>query len=1109
MKIYHYLLLALGLWLTACNQAATPTSPSTISDSPQLINTLATSASPTLTSTIPEPTATPTASQAPTKTHQPSATPTKTIAPTTTPTPNLLAPGYLLAYENETGISISNSEGYGHAQVFSPPSSFIMNFFWGPEGDSLYVVTGEKIYQVIINLENPTQSTVTEIYWGDDIGQLYSAIPAPNGEWVALEYSRWESGVPSMCLLNLSTGRIVDLAFAGVGVDELGGVAFSERPWSSDGQQIAFTAGYYKVGDNMIVGEGIGIFTANIDGTLKGLSQYEYKYDDEDAGLLPTLSSPVWIPGRKTLYFYLAENDEVGIFKLSSQGGQATQVISQDVNCHGKMVGPILSRCFDLSADGNWMFFEGFDENYQLQPTFLQLQTIMPFTLPTETYLFLQTHAIWSPVDAIATVPCTDINSNSTQLCAFDFSESDIKLIAPASGAQVGENPVWSPDGKQIAFEDEGLFVMNPDGSNLHMLAPGYVLHPTWSPVKVSDLVEAIPTTAPTVKPTITTSSIFENINQLGGTRNAIEISGQIAYVGVGPRLHLFDISNPTAPLHLGQSPVAPGIIRDLQVVDGFAYVALSSNNSQGILLIYDVSVPTDLHQVGEYSLPDRAKGIYISGDASHRQAYVAAGEVYILNVSDPADPIQIGVIATPEYAEEVTVTDEFAYVLGGSSMLIFDIADLTTPIQKSTYVSNWYTQRIVLDDDLAYITSSYAGIDIVNIADPSNPFLVGNYGAPIRDHQIDSHDISVIGDQAYVSDCVRGLLILDISDPQHPDVVGEYSETESCTALAVDENLVYFPGGENGPQVLDISNPSTPSLANWQRSAGITIASYADGERLYAMELERLHIYDISNVSAITKLAFFDDMPADFSTRKLVVENGYAYLAGRSDSLLILSVADLENIHVVAPDFSASKEVEDIAIVNNYAYLAEGTDGLRIINITDPTSPQQVGTVSSADSYFSAVQVVGDFAYVAANSILGSQAGLHVINISNPNAPVEIGSFPLNYADDLVISGNHAYVAGVFYGVHVLDITNPAAPNLIKTIDYGEASSVALANEVVFVAGGSDGLWAIDVSNPASPRFLAVYPSPYDIFSVTTGEDNSVFALDFDAGLMIFSQGG
>jgi Tol biopolymer transport system component len=62
--------------------------------------------------------------------------------------------------------------------------------------------------------------------------------------------------------------------------------------------------------------------------------------------------------------------------------------------------------------------------------------------------------------------------------------------VAPADGsgpfkiADTGsaESPAWSPDGRTIAFSDESLYTVHPDGTGLRVLAAPRVGIPFWSP---------------------------------------------------------------------------------------------------------------------------------------------------------------------------------------------------------------------------------------------------------------------------------------------------------------------------------------------------------------------------------------------------------------------------------------------------------------------------------------------------------------------------------------------------------------------------------------------------------------------------------------------------
>ena len=85
--------------------------------------------------------------------------------------------------------------------------------------------------------------------------------------------------------------------------------------------------------------------------------------------------------------------------------------------------------------------------------------------------------------------------------------------------------------------------------------------------------------------------------------------------------------------------------------------------------------------------------------------------------------------------------------------------------------------------------------------------------------------------------------------------------------------------------------------------------------------------------------------------------------------------------------------------------------------------------------------------------------SGLQVIDVSNPAAPFIVGSCDIpNGADDVYVSGNHAYVIGS--DLHVIDVSDPANPSIIDSCDTpGGAWAVYALGEYAYVADYFSGL--------------------------------------------------
>ena len=110
-------------------------------------------------------------------------------------------------------------------------------------------------------------------------------------------------------------------------------------------------------------------------------------------------------------------------------------------------------------------------------------------------------------------------------------------------------------------------------------------------------------------------------VGQLGGTVHAVAVQGSQAYVGAGPRLVVLDITDQAHPATSGQSAVLPDIVEHVTVSSTLAYIAAGYSG------------------------------------------------LYILNISNPAAPVEIGAYDTPGQAYDVVVSGSYAYVVYSASL--------------------------------------------------------------------------------------------------------------------------------------------------------------------------------------------------------------------------------------------------------------------------------------------------------------------------------------------------------------------------------------------------------------------------------------------------------
>jgi len=121
-------------------------------------------------------------------------------------------------------------------------------------------------------------------------------------------------------------------------------------------------------------------------------------------------------------------------------------------------------------------------------------------------------------------------------------------------------------------------------------------------------------------------------------------------------------------------------------VSGNYAYVA---DRDSGLRII-NISDPAHPIEAGSHDTPGWAFGVAVAGN----YAYVADyhGGLRIINVSDPANPTEADFYDTPGYAEGVAVAGNYAYVAdkGGGLVIL-----LYTPSQPAP--SNYIYLPLVL----------------------------------------------------------------------------------------------------------------------------------------------------------------------------------------------------------------------------------------------------------------------------------------------------------------------------------------------------------------------------------------------------------------------------
>lgn len=231
-------------------------------------------------------------------------------------------------------------------------------------------------------------------------------------------------------------------------------------------------------------------------------------------------------------------------------------------------------------------------------------------------------------------------------------------------------------------------------------------------------------------------------------------------------RLQFVDVSNPSSPVSIGVSPIAPESLRDVAV----------------------------------------------SGDLA--VARTATG-FRVFNIQNPAAATQIAAVTTPAAPQRIALSGNLLVVGAGSTLYVYNLATPAAPVLAGSVASGATSVRdIVARGTLAYFTYANGftavGVRIMDFSNPAAPTLRGTvtgFGY--------AQGIDLSGNHALIADYnARSLVSVNIANPDAPAIAATLPVPETPMWVATSGNLLFV--NCNIPsrlRIYDITSPASPAL--------------------------------------------------------------------------------------------------------------------------------------------------------------------------------------------------------------------------------------------------------------------------------------------------------
>ncbi len=457
----------------------------------------------------------------------------------------------------------------------------------------------------------------------------------------------------------------------------------------------------------------------------------------------------------------------------------------------------------------------------------------------------------------------------------------------------------------------------------------------------------------------------------------------------------------------------------------------------------------------------------------------LAAAEVHFTTV---------GTYEATEFAASVRLAGTTAYLTDGSAgVQILDVSDPTAPTRIGNFDSPGSAVELQLAGNRAYLADGDQGMAILDLTNPTAPTVVGSYNPGVL-----CLDVKVVGNRAYVACGEAGLHIVDITDPASPAKLGEYLPTSAewfawANKLQVVGNVVYLATGFF--VAVDVSDPANPvELSRWEQN--VVTDCQVSGNRLYlATADDGLVVFDVTTPANLVRL-----------TKVPAPGGAYATLLQGNRVFTHSGLVDVSN--PVSPVLLGRYPQmawgdQGITVVGDLVYLPSGATRLSILRM-QTGEPQSL----SWNSPEHRVIPVGRSEPLGAVSNSGLPVTAQVI--SGP-ATIKDGQITVTGPGKIELrleqSGNGTYlpVAETRFINERFAGFSEVGMHLFRTNAYG----ARVVGGRAYVGNDRDGLRILDVSDPAQPRLISTVATTNQVFEADV-VGNHAYVADGDGGLKI-----
>ena len=619
-------------------------------------------------------------------------------------------------------------------------------------------------------------------------------------------------------------------------------------------------------------------------------------------------------------------------------------------------------------------------------------------------------------------------------------------------------------------------------------------------------------------------------VGQLGGAVTAVAADDRRVYVGVGPRVQVFDAHDIVFAAPLGQSDVLPGIVESLLLTDGSLFAVaggglhrldVAASDSPTASAVIEGGVRGDIAGDGR-----RLAVAATRGDGRAGTDWWSLRILVTLDLGEPGAPPTIQTLDLGAHAVALEMNGTHVFVAtdllaqpGGSMALV--VVDVGGPgpahaVAQLPLVSSG-TLDIARNGGTLYV-SDHEGVAVVDVRLPAAPRVLRRIEHPSSRLAVDTDTLAV--------DDLDGIHLYRVVDPAEPARVGTLAGPLSLFAL---DRQWLFAGrggevsGREAELVRALIDPDgQPTEVARLRLPPSRATNVAIGDGV-AIAIDRYRSVSVVDVGSSGLPGSVRTWEKDISSATSYL--GHLYIMG-DDGLEVWDLARPVETGPVAHIEGCCRQPEARLVTDSgRLYVCEFGD-LAILDVSVPSQPT-IKSVTRGRFRWCAVD-----GPVLAATDPGAAPGVQLVDVSNAEQPSPLEFVPITEAfavgpvavrDGLlaVITAELDY-PDLRTVLRLMDVSAPSDPRFVGNVTLGgltvmsnllddnRISRVDLLGGIAYVneptmdnALGHGRIFYVDVRDPSRPRLAAVQPTLGEALAAAA-VGRRTYVADGAAGLVV-----